>query len=51
VTFVDFSASLLIIAICVVVMGPMVFLLWLKLRDFWRSLIALRDWIDRSQRW
>lgn len=47
----SFSAALLLAAIGIVVMGPMLFLLWRKARRFFRAMIALRDRIDKSQRW
>ena len=47
----DLSAALLLIAIGIAVLGPMAVLLWLKARELWRAMIALRDRIDRSKRW
>lgn len=44
-------AGLLLAAITVAVMGPMLFLLWRQARRFFRAMIALRDRIDKSQRW
>lgn len=43
-------AALLVVLIWAAVMGPMLFMLWLRLRKFIAAMIALRDRIDRSQR-
>jgi hypothetical protein len=48
---IDLPAAALLAAVVIVVMGPMVWLLWRNLRAFFRAMIALRDRIDRSQRW
>lgn len=45
------GAIALIALIWAAVMGPMLFLLWLKLRQFLRAMTALRDRIDGSRRW
>jgi hypothetical protein len=47
----DIFAALLLLAIGAALLGPMVFLLWRKAREVWRAFIALRDRIDRSERW
>jgi len=47
----DVTATILLVVIGVAVLGPMVVLLWLKAKEVWRAFIALRDRIDRSQRW
>jgi hypothetical protein len=48
---IDLPAAALLAVIVIVVMGPMIWLLWRNLRAYFRSMIALRDRIDRSQRW
>lgn len=45
------GAVALILVIWAAVMGPMLVLLWHKLRQVLRALIVLRDRIDRSRRW
>ena len=47
----DLLAILLLAGLGLVVLGPMLWLLRLRVRDFLGAMIRLRDRIDRSQRW
>jgi len=49
-TFDTIASALLILAVAVLVLGPMVFLLWRQIRRVFRAMIALRDRIDGVER-